>query len=87
MLISDHLLLNYKRCNRRTFLDRSHIDNIIKKRWLDSTEANLFSYQKPQASRRDWQLNAEQTISLMEQGAEYIFQGILRNLQFPELLL
>ena len=99
MLITDHLLLNYKRCNRRTFLDiygditrkdlekdflaklkrenQTHINNVIKDRWLDAQKDNLFSYRKPAASRRDWQLNSRQTIALMEQGAEYIFEGIL----------
>ena len=95
MLITDHLLLNYKRCNRRTFLEiygdsqqkdlekdflhklkrenQTHIANVIQ----ELVHPN-FSYQKPEASRRDWQLNAEQTISLMERGAEYIFQGSLK---------
>ena len=99
MLITDHLLLNYKRCNRRTFLEtygdesqkdpekdfivklklqnQTHIQNIIQRRWIDSQAEHSFSYQKPEASRRHWQLNAEQTIVLMEQGAEYIFQGML----------
>ncbi len=96
---SDHLLLNYKRCNRRTFLEaygdesqkdpekdflvklkrenRTHIQNIIQNRWIDPPQERPFSYQKPEASRRDWELNTEQTIALMERGAEYIFQGML----------
>ncbi len=99
MLINDHLLLNYKRCHRRTFLEiygnrqqkdpekdfllklkrenKTHIADVIQKRWLKSWEHNSFSHQKPQASRRDWQLNTAQTIALMEQGAEYILQGSL----------
>ena len=99
MLITDHLLLNYKRCNRRTFLEiygdarqkdpekdfiiklkrenQTHINSVVRHRWVNSDDVNLFNYQKPEASRKDWQLNAQQTIALMEQGAEYIFQGIL----------
>lgn len=103
MLITDHLLLNYKRCNRRTFLEiygdiqqkdpdkdfliklkrenGTHIANVIQNKWIDS-EANVtLNCQKPQASRKDWQLNGKQTIDLMQQGAEYIIQGSL-NLTF-----
>ena len=109
MLITDRLLLNYKRCNRRTFLeiygDRqkrdpekdfliklkreniTHITNVIQSRWIDSEE-NEFNCQKPQASRRDWQLNTSQTIDLMKAGAEYIFQGVLSidSTQWQEIL-
>ncbi len=99
MLITDHLLLNYKRCNRRTFLEiygdrakrdpekdfliklkrenKTHIANVIQNRWIDSEDGSVFNCQKPQASRRDWQLNAAQTIELMKDGADYIFQGTL----------
>ncbi len=91
IIISDRLLLNYKRCNRRTFLEihgdasqqepekdflvklgrenRSHFRNVIQSRSLVP--------QKPQASRRDWQLNAQQTMELMHQGADCIIRGTL----------
>ena len=91
MLISDRLLLDYKRCNRRTFLEvfgnrqdrdpekdfllklkrenQTHIRNVI--------EARSFKPQQPIASRRDWKLNAQQTIELMQQGAECIARGVL----------
>jgi len=91
MLISDHLLLNYKRCNRRTFLetygDRQHRDPekdfLIKLKRENQAhirnviEAKSFAPQYPEASRRDWQLNAEQTIKLMQQGADCITKGTL----------
>ena len=99
MLITDNLLLNYKRCNRRTFLEiygdrqtrdlekdfllklkrenQTHIKNVIHNRWINSENGDIFNCQKPQASRRDWQLNAEQTIELMKAGAEYISYGVL----------
>ena len=95
MLISDYLLLNYKRCNRRTFLEiygnpqqkdpdkdfllklkrenQVHIRNVIQAR-------SLLCHQ-PAASRRVWQLNAEQTIELMQQGVDCIAKGTL-NLSF-----
>ena len=91
MLISDHSLLNYKRCNRRTFLEiygdreyrdgdkdfllklkrenQVHIKNVI--------EAKFLKPQQPQASRRDWQLNAKQTVKLMQQGVDCIVRGTL----------
>ncbi|MFM2311579.1 MAG: hypothetical protein RLZZ04_855 [Cyanobacteriota bacterium] len=91
MLISDQLLLNYKRCHRRTFLEtfgnpqdqdpakdfllklkrenHTHIRNVIQGRSLEPDF--------PQASRRDWQLNAQQTIELMHQGVDCIAQGSL----------
>ncbi len=91
ILISDHLLLNYKRCNRRTFLEihgdypqkdpekdfllklrrenQTHIGNVIRSRSLLP--------QQPTASRRDWQLNAKQTMELMQQGVDCIIRGTL----------
>ena len=100
MLITDHLLLNYKRCNRRTFLEfygdfqqrdpekdflvklkrenKTHIANVIQNKWIDTQDGNTLNRYKPQASRRDWELNAAQTVALMEQGADYIFQGTLK---------
>ena len=91
ILISDHLLLNYKRCNRRTFLEihgaapqkdpekdflvklrrenQSHMRNVIQSRSLYP--------QKPQASRRDWLLNTQQTLELMHQGVDSIIRGTL----------
>jgi predicted RecB family nuclease len=91
MLITDHHLLNYKRCNRRTYLDvygslehrdpekdfllklkrenLTHIAKVIATRNLN--------YHQPQASRSQWQLNSQQTIELMQQGVDCIFQGTL----------
>jgi predicted RecB family nuclease len=91
MLISDHSLLNYKRCNRRTFLEtfgnpqdqdpakdfllklkrenQTHIRQVIQGRSLKPDS--------PQASPRDWQLNAQQTIELMHQGVDFIAKGTL----------
>ena len=91
MLISDRLLLNYKRCNRRTFLEvfgnsqdrdpekdfllklkrenQTHIRNVIASRSLKP--------QQPISSRRDWELNAQQTVELMQQGVKSIIRGTL----------
>jgi predicted RecB family nuclease len=91
MLLTDELLLNYKRCQRRTFLDiygsvserqvekeflaklrrenRTHIQKIL-------TELNL-DYQTVRSDEKDWRVRAEETEILMQQGAEYIYEGVL----------
>lgn len=91
MLISDYLLLNYKRCHRRTFLEifgnpqvqnpekdflvklkrenQTHIRNVVQEMALQP--------QHPQASRRDWAINRQQTIELMQQGVDCIIHGTL----------
>ena len=91
MLLTDDLLLNYKRCNRHTYLEvygnpqqqdpdkdfllklkkehQLHIHNVLKSRSL--------LLEKPQASWHDWHKCAEETIALMEEGADCISRGIL----------
>ncbi|MEM9508033.1 MAG: TM0106 family RecB-like putative nuclease [Cyanobacteria bacterium P01_E01_bin.35] len=90
-IISDHLLLNYKRCNRRTFLeiygDDQHKDPekdfLLKLKRENRThiynviQDKSLTPQKPAASRRDWQLNTKQTIELMQQGVDCIIKGTL----------
>ncbi|MEY2832657.1 MAG: hypothetical protein RLZZ574_1915 [Cyanobacteriota bacterium] len=91
MLISDHLLLNYKRCNRRTFLEifgnpqerDPAKDFLLKLRRENQThlrnviEARSLTPHRPQSSRHDWQLNTKQTIELMQQGVDCIVGGTL----------
>jgi uncharacterized protein len=91
MLITDHHLLNYKRCNRRTFLEvygslehrDPEKDFLVKLKRENQTHiANVITtrnldYHQPQASRAQWQLNTQQTIELMEKGVDCIFQGTL----------
>lgn len=91
MLISDHLLLNYKRCNRRTFLEifgnlqerDPAKDFLLKLKRENQThmrnviEARSLKPHQPQASRRDWQLNTKQTVELMQQGVDCIVGGTL----------
>ncbi len=84
MLITDELLLNYKRCRRRTYLEvygnpaqkdpdkefllklkrenHQHIRSVL--------QARAQICQRPQVSRQNWQLNAQQTLELMQQGVE-----------------
>ena len=91
MLISDQLLLNYKRCNRRTFLEIHGLpqhkdpdkDFILKLKRENQAHirnvisARSLSCHQPEASRRDWQLNTAQTIELMQQGVSCIVRGTL----------
>jgi predicted RecB family nuclease len=91
MLISDHLLLNYKRCNRRTFLeifgnpqDRDPAKDFLHKLRRENQthmrnviEERSLKPHQPQASRYDWQLNTKQTVELMQQGVDCIVGGIL----------
>jgi predicted RecB family nuclease len=91
MLLTDELLLNYKRCQRRTFLDiygnvdyrqvekeflaklrrenRTHVQKIL-------TDLNL-DYQQVRAEEQNWEARAEETEILMQQGVEYIYEGVL----------
>ncbi|MBE9046204.1 TM0106 family RecB-like putative nuclease [Pleurocapsales cyanobacterium LEGE 10410] len=91
MLITDYLLLNYKRCNRRTFLetygDPQHKDPekdfLLKLKrenkihFRNVITARSLDYQQPSSSHRDWQLNALQTSELMQQGVNCIAMGTL----------
>ncbi|MEL6440033.1 MAG: TM0106 family RecB-like putative nuclease [Cyanobacteria bacterium J06621_8] len=91
--ISDHLLLNYKRCNRRTFLE-IHGDAQQKDPEKDflgklkrENKAHINNYicqkslipQKPTAPRSNWRLNSQQTQELMQQGVDSIIGGILSS--------
>jgi uncharacterized protein len=91
MLISDHLLLNYKRCNRRTFLeifgnpqDRDPAKDFLHKLRRENRahlrnviESRSLKPQSPQAPRHDWQVNTKQTLELMQQGVDCIVKGTL----------
>ena len=91
MILTDELLLNYKRCRRRTYLD-IHGDEQkrdIKKEFLfklgresqthirNVLLARSIVYQKPSVSRRNWLLNAQQTKVMMQEGVDCIYGGIL----------
>jgi predicted RecB family nuclease len=91
MLLTDELLLNYKRCQRRTFLDiygsvsdrqvekeflaklrrenRTHVQKILNELDLD--------YQRVRSEERNWEARVEETETLMQQGVECIYEGVL----------
>jgi predicted RecB family nuclease len=91
MLISDYLLLNYKRCNRRTFLEihgdpeQQEPEKDFLQKLKRENQAHIHNVitarslkpQYPEASRRDLQFNTLQTIDLMRQGVDCIARGTL----------
>ncbi|NJK67165.1 MAG: TM0106 family RecB-like putative nuclease [Microcoleus sp. SU_5_3] len=89
MLITDKLLLSYQRCNLRAFLDTwgdwKQLDppsDFLLKLMSDSStyqQQTLESetYQKPYYPRGDWATGAAATLSLMQQGVDRIYRGVL----------
>lgn len=91
MLITDELLLNYQRCQRRVYLNvygnsvvrDPERDFLIKLRLESENNVVLFvhqfypEYYQPQAPRHDYQTRAQETIALMQQGVDCIYQGCL----------
>lgn len=89
MLVTDDLLLYYKRCRRRAFLDiygdlsqKDQEQDFLVKLRHDSfahRQAVLAStpHTSPRYPRRDWEAGAEATLALMQQGVERISQGVL----------
>jgi uncharacterized protein len=89
MLINAELLLQYQRCKRRPFLDirgekrtlETGSDLIYKLQQDKITHQKSvlaqFTYERPKYPRRDWHLAHQATLELMQQGLEYIHQGVL----------
>ncbi len=87
--ITDDLLFDYQRCNRRAFLDLygdpeqrdPPTDYLIKLR-QDSVSHHLAvlgdrPVERPNYARYDWTTGAAATLQLMRQGVERISQGVL----------
>jgi predicted RecB family nuclease len=89
MLLTADYLLNYQRCSRRAFLDRygnpelkDPTNDYVLKLMQDSLanhQAILadLEYERPHYPTGDWQSGFAATRSLMAQGVECIYQGIL----------
>lgn len=87
MLLTDDLLLNFKRCERRAFLnlygDRreqsSEKDFLLKLRKENQRQIDDYlgkrPYSEPQST--DWESRALETEALMAAGTECIYQGVL----------
>ena len=96
MLLTDELLLNYKRCQRRAFLNvygnplerDTEKDFLLKLRKENQLHISQVladkTYHKPQADRYDWQGRARETQELMQQGVECISQGVLLQSCSPD---
>ncbi len=96
MLLTDDLLLNYKRCRRRPFLDihgdfsqrEPKRDFVFKLQQQSKIHiANVLEekiYQKPDAPYKDWQALANQTLLFMQLGVERINRGILLLSEFSD---
>jgi uncharacterized protein len=91
MLITDELLLNYKRCPRRTYLEvyGNPAQKDPEKEFLLKLKRENYQHirsvlqareqicQRPEVSRQNWQLNTQQTLELMKRGVECIDRGML----------
>jgi uncharacterized protein len=89
MLLTDELLLYYKRCPRRAFLDiygdsslQDQEQDFLLKLRQDSRAhqqavLEIAPHSSPNYHRRDWQAGAKATLELMQQGVERISQGVL----------
>ncbi|MEG5138456.1 MULTISPECIES: TM0106 family RecB-like putative nuclease [unclassified Microcoleus] len=89
MLITDKLLLSYQRCNLRAFLDTcgdwKQLDppsDFLLKLMRDSAAYQQQvleheTYQQPSYPRGDWEAGAIATLSLMQQGVDRIYRGVL----------
>ncbi|PSO47240.1 MAG: recombinase B [Cyanobacteria bacterium SW_9_44_58] len=89
MLVSDIVLLDYKRCNRRPFLDfygdpseqQAQSEFLLKLREENQKQIGEFldniSCQEPETPLDNWQVRGKETLEMMEQGAAYILEGVL----------
>ena len=89
IVITDELLLNYQRCQRRAFLDqyaqssqRDATSDYLRKLQQDSLvhQVNILSTyhtQRPRYPSRDWKAGFVATHELMQQGCSHIERGVL----------
>lgn len=91
MLVTDLLLLDYKRCQRRAYLNlhgdpaerEPEREFLLKlrqesQRHIQSVlQTDYPHFQKPPTSKAHWQEHAQATLGLMEQGAPVIYGGCL----------
>ncbi len=89
MLLTDKILFNYQRCQRKSFLNLygtpsapSPLSDLMQKIHQDShtyrqTVLAEFDYQQPVYPSRDWSTGANATLELMKQGVDCILNGVL----------
>ena len=96
MLITDKLLLSYQRCHLRAFLDtcgdwkqQDPPSDFLLKLMRDSATYQQQAlehetYQQPYYPRGDWEAGAAATLSLMQQGVDRIYRGVLIQGEFRQ---
>ena len=89
MLLTEDLLLDYKRCRRRAFLEvygdpteKDPKSDFLLKLQEDSRLHRQavfahFAYERPKYPWRDWQAASQATLELMQRGAESIKDAVL----------
>jgi uncharacterized protein len=98
MLLSDDLLLDYKRCQRRAFLNlygnpqerdgvRDFLLKLRRQKQLhrQTVLAEVFpDFQQPVTPLPQWEAIAQETEALMQRGVNCIYQGVLLQSQMGE---
>ncbi len=96
MLITDKLLLSYQRCHLRAFLDtcgdwkqQDPPSDFLLKLMRDSATYQQQAlenetYEQPYYPRGDWEAGAAATLSLMQQGVDRIYRGVLIQGEFGQ---
>ena len=89
MLLTDKILFNYQRCQRKSFLnlygtgiDRLPVSDLMQKIHQDSHAYRQsvlaeFAYEQPVYAPRDLMAGASATLELMKQGVDCIANGVL----------
>jgi predicted RecB family nuclease len=91
IVLTDELLLNYKRCSRRTYLEvygsqnKKDPQKEFLRKLRKENKQHIQSFiqersllpQKPPIDSRDWRLKSQETLALMKQGVDCIDGGIL----------
>lgn len=89
MLLTDKILFNYQRCQRKSFLNlygsakaQSPLSDLMQKIHQDSHAYRQmvlaeFDYQQPMYPNGDWNMGAQATLELMKQGVDCIVNGVL----------
>jgi predicted RecB family nuclease len=106
MLFTAEMLLNYQRCNRRAFLDaygdaarKDTTSDYLLKLFQDSVENHRSllqdtTYHQPTYKYGNWEIGAQATLEMMQQGIDRIYQPLLRHsdnghtfISIPDLLI
>ncbi|NEO26284.1 MAG: TM0106 family RecB-like putative nuclease, partial [Kamptonema sp. SIO4C4] len=95
LLITDDLLLDYKRCDRRAFLniygdraqrepEREFVGKLKAENYLQIKQLlEQYHWTKPDAASQDWPERISQTLQLMQQGVDCIYHGLLSHQTTP----